>query len=240
MIIRRRTAALAALLLLAGCTYLRIEDVPVAGADPGSVPTTVVFTAKVTGRAVVQWSDGIQTQTQTIDATGEHEWSSVIDSWRYVTAMTVVPVGAGSKASCLITVKYDPDDDDTWSTFTDKSSTGTKAAVCIQTGEADPPELGNPPTITVMGASTSGGGQYRVVTEAGNVEVENVKSGYPDEREFATSGDVYAVVVSTKAKDMVSCRIHAGHVGQPGADDYDMNSAEGLGAIATCHALVTR
>jgi len=78
--------------LLAGGCVEHVEDNIVIGS------VEVTFTTHVTGRAIVRWSDGVDTHAVEFDSSGEQTWTATVGQNQFVAAMTAVPVGKGSKA----------------------------------------------------------------------------------------------------------------------------------------------
>ncbi len=224
MIRRFGPALLAGVLLLAGCAGTDGEYIEINSSG-------VAFQVNVTGKAIVQWSDGVQTHIETIGKSGKHTWETTVDERRHIAAMTVVPVGKGSKASCTVAVAgQDGDDDDS---FSRRASGPGKVATCLVTRQSDEPQPANARHLTLTPTTVLGGARMRAITGNGATVVNLLAANGQVDGEFTVLGDVYMVVVAQRAKDTVSCRIADGDT------ELATQTAEGLGAIATCHALVT-
>lgn len=217
----------AAVTLLAGGCVEHVEDNIVIGS------VGVTFTTRVTGRAIVRWSDGVDTHTVEVDSSGKQTWESTVGQNQFVAAMTAVPVGKGSRASCDIDKGEWPGRREA-DTDADEVSAPGRVAVCIVAGQVDEAQPAGARTITVIPTTTKGRARYRVVTRNGEAVVDDLAGGQMDERRFTFVGPVNMVVVATEADDAITCRITDAH------GTLSAQSAMGLGAIVACQDFVTR
>lgn len=216
----------AAMTLLAGGCFEHVED------NIAVVSVDVTFTAHVTGRAVVRWSDGVDTHTVELDSTGTQTWTSSVDQDHFVAAMTAMPVGKGSKAGCAIVRGEGPGRREA-DTYADEASAPGRVAVCIVAGQVDEAQPDGARTVTVVPTTEKGDARYRVATRNGGAFVDDLAGGQLDERKFTFVGPVTMVVVAQQVDDVISCRISDAN------GDLSEQSAMGLGAIAACHGFVT-
>jgi hypothetical protein len=211
--------------LLAGGCVEHVEDNIVIGY------VEVTFTTHVTGRAIVRWSDGVDTHAMEVNASGEQTWKATVGQNQFVAAMTAVPVGKGSKASCAID-KGDGAGRREADTYADEAAAPGRVAVCIVAGQVDEAQPEGARTITVVPTSEKGDARYRVATRNGGAFVDDLAGGELDERQFTVVGPVTMVVVAQDADDVIGCRISDAN------GDLSVQSAMGLGAIVGCHSFV--
>jgi len=225
----------AGLLLLTGC-FEHVED------NLAATEVPVRFSATVTGRAIVHWSDGVATHTETIDTETNNAWiSSLDDADRYVAAITVVPVGKTSKVACRIDMgdreSHISFDDET--ATTDRSTSTSRAAICLVSGQVANPAPAQSQPVTVEAHTGLGAGRWRAVGRNDAVVADLFAAD--DERTLHVLGQLHMVTVATKPGDTVTCRITIpGRDGITDTVQLDAATATGLGAIATCHAFITR
>jgi hypothetical protein len=218
--VNTRTAAiaLAAALLLAGCTVNRGPNLP-ATSTPGAMG---LFSVTVTGTAHIEWTDG-RAGTGYDVSDGSYTYGDNNNGIQ-LGVVTVVPTGEGSTASCKtigITDQTMP--------ATDQTTSPDDPAVCWAgtggtNGQATPSADAQLIQFDVMPGSKWPDYAYRTIHHSRYGAGEDTRKT----EEVTDLGPVTMIVVSN-APDGIGCDLTVN------GEILDTDQARGVGAVAVCH-----